>query len=39
MIAKDDPGYIIEEYKGQKIASHKNNISQNQLAMKGEFTE
>ncbi|MEE6126052.1 hypothetical protein V2E39_01490 [Chryseobacterium arthrosphaerae] len=26
MIAKDDPDYIIEEYKGRIIASHKNNI-------------
>lgn len=39
MIAKDDPYYIIERYKSQKIASHKNNVSQNQLATKDEFME
>lgn len=31
MIAKDDPDYIIEEYKGQIIASHKNNVSQKSI--------
>jgi hypothetical protein len=31
MIAKDDPDYIIEEYKGRIIASHKNNVSQKSM--------
>ncbi|WP_367331106.1 hypothetical protein [Sphingobacterium multivorum] len=31
MIAKDYPDYIIEEYKGQIIASHKNNVSQKSI--------
>lgn len=31
MIAKDDPDYIIEEYKGWVIASHKNNVSQKSM--------
>lgn len=26
MISKNDPDYIIEEYKGRIIASHKNNV-------------
>lgn len=31
MIAKDDPDYVIEEYKGRIIASHKNNVSQKSM--------
>ncbi|AZB25105.1 MULTISPECIES: hypothetical protein [Bacteroidota] len=31
MIAKDDPDYIIEEYKGRIIASHKSNVSQKSM--------
>ncbi|AYZ36228.1 hypothetical protein EGY07_11860 [Chryseobacterium indologenes] len=31
MIAKDDPDYMIEEYKGRIIASHKNNVSQKSM--------
>ncbi|WP_353148489.1 hypothetical protein [Chryseobacterium sp.] len=31
MIEKDDPDYIIEEYKGQIIAIHKNNVSQKSI--------
>lgn len=31
MIANDDPHYIIEEYKGQIIASHKYNVSQKSI--------
>lgn len=31
MIAKDDPDYMIEEYKGWIIASHKNNVSQKSM--------
>lgn len=26
MISKNDPDYIIDEYKGRIIASHKNNV-------------
>ncbi|UMQ43134.1 hypothetical protein MKS83_05440 [Chryseobacterium sp. Y16C] len=31
MIAMDDPDYIIEEYKGRIIASHKSNVSQKSM--------
>lgn len=31
MIAKNDPDYVIEEYKGHIIASHKNNVSQKSM--------
>ncbi|MGE6397080.1 hypothetical protein [Chryseobacterium scophthalmum] len=31
MIEKDDPDYLIEEYKGRIIASHKNNVSQKSM--------
>ncbi len=31
MISKNDPDYIIEEYRGRTIASHKNNVPQKSI--------
>lgn len=31
MIAENDPDFIIEEYKGRIIASHKNNVAQKSI--------
>lgn len=31
MIKKDDPDYVLEEYKGHTIASHKNNVTEKDI--------
>jgi hypothetical protein len=31
MISTNDPDYIIEEYKGRIIASHKNNVTEKSI--------